>query len=241
MINKNILKYNFMSKRKKLIIAFLALIVLAGAGFYFYTKSQPEPEPVEVNWHKFLTLDIKSQNLGEEAIKLYQEKFAVLKDRLEKDPKVYRDWISLGILKKGVGDFEGGRDIWLYAKNLDPANSLAWGNLGDLYANFLNEPEKAIECFKHAIELDPLDINYRLGLAEVYRWRLAGKEYLYEQTILEALSAIPNEPNLTLALAAYYKEMGQIDKAIAYYEKVLKLVPDSQEVKQELEELKKNR
>lgn len=226
-----------MSKKPTIIVISILTLVVIAAGFYIYKKTTQEP-PV-FDWRTLLVFQVKDQNMSADAIAKYQEMFAGTKARLEKNPDDFAAWLNLGIVRKSIGDYEGAADVWEYAAKIRPQSSQPFSNLGDLYANFLNDVAKGEEYYKKALANDPKDVNIILGLADVYRYRLSGKEYLYEQTILEALKILPNDVNLIAPLALYYRQTNQVEKAIEYYEKLVLLAPDNEMAKEDLEELRK--
>ncbi len=229
-----------MSKSKKTLIIVLILFLLAGSGFYIYEKYFKKPsEPSPFDWHSLIVFEIKDKNLTKDAIEKYQEKFEEVKSRLERNQDDFSAWLSLGMVRKSVGDYEGAEAVWLYTAKIRPQSSTPYGNLADLYANFLNQPQKAEENYKKALALDDKDINLYLGLAELYRYRLLGKEAMYEEVILDALKILPDDVNLIAPLALYFRQTNQVDKAIEYYEKLVLLAPDNEMAKEDLEELKK--
>lgn len=195
------------------------------------------------DWQKLLVFEVKDKNMDPEAVAKYREMFDKAKQEIEESPNhdYFEAWMGLALAKKSVGDYEGAKDTWLYASNLSPGNSRPIGNLADLYTNFLNDPEKAEHYYKKALSLDPNEISYILGLAEVYRYKMPGKEALFEQTILDALKRLPDEVNLISNLAMYYRQTNQVDKAIEWYEKLVQLAPDNQMAREDLEELKRKK
>ncbi len=224
---------------KKTIFIFIVILILLAAGFFAYKKGYIlRPEPAAPAWQKLLTLEIKDVNITPENRKWFEERFLIVKERLEKNSDDFDAWLTLGILKKGVADYEGAALVWLYAAQISPQSSPPFANLGDLYANYLNEPQKAEEAYKKAIANDPEDVNFYLGLADVYRYRMPGKEFLYEQTLLDALEILPDDANLIGPLAVYYRQTSQVEKAIEWYEKLVKISPENQTAREELEELK---
>ncbi len=145
------------------------------------------------------------------------------------------------MLKKGVGDYEGARDVFIYAGQLRPQSSTSFANLADLYAYFLNDPLKAEESIKKAIANDPNDYNLRLALADIYRYKFPERPGAYEQTMLEAMAKFPDNPNLIAPLAGYFRDTNQTAKAIEWYEKLVKLSPDNAEAKADLAELEQRK
>jgi len=228
---------------KKIFVVIFAVLLILGGGFFAYEKGyftkSPEPKASEPSFDKLLNFEIKDTTLSPENIQKFQANYQTLKQKLQNNPDDFNSWVTLGILKKTVNDFEGARDIFIYAGQIRPKSSPPFANLADLYANFLDEPLKAEENIKKAIENDPNEINYYFILADIYRYKIPGKEALYEQTLLDALNKFPDEVNIISLLAGYYRETNQREKAIQFYEKLVKLDPDNIAAKQDLEELKK--
>jgi len=228
---------------KKIFAIIFIILLIAAGGFYVYEKGYLAnwfgPKNEQTSVEKLLNFEVKDTTLSADYVQRFQGQFENLKSKLQQNPDDFNSWVTLGILKKTVNDYEGARDIFIYAGQIRPLSSPPFANLGDLYANFLNEPEKAVEMYKKAIVNDPGEINYYFGLADVYRFKLPGKEPLYEQTLLDALNKFPDEVNIISALASYYRLTDQREKAIQFYEKLVKLAPDNQTAKKDLEELKK--
>jgi len=192
-------------------------------------------------WQKLLTFEIKNNNLTPETAETLKQKFNQIKEKLISDPNDINTWLYLGLLKKMVNDYEGARDVWLYITQKWPQDSTAYGNLGDLYTFFLNEPQKAEAAYKTAIQNDPKNYNFYLGLADLYRYKYPEGDAKYEQTLLDALNKFPDEVNLIGPLAVFYYQTNQVDKAIPVYEKLVKLSPDNETAKQDLAELRKRK
>jgi len=226
-----------MFKKTWVIVLFAVILLVLAGGFYAYQKGYLKQQP-KSDWEKLLTFSIKDKNLSPDAAAIFQKRFDETKEILQKDPDTFDSWIYLGVLKKGVNDYEGARDVWVYAGRIRPKSSPPFANLADLYANFLNDPQKAKEAIETAIANDPEDYNFYVALAELYRYKLSGQEKLYEKTMLEAIAKFPDNANLIGPLAVYYRETGQVAKAIEYYEKLLVLSPNNAMAKQDLAELK---
>lgn len=224
------------TKKKIFLISFCILVLISGGGLFAYQKGylnflKTGPEKTIGQFQ------VKNKDLQAEAIPLFEARFNETKEKLLKDPDDFDSWLYLGALKKGVGDYEGARDIWIYAAKIRPKSSSPFANLADLYANFLNEPQKAEEAIKKAIENDPEYSDYYIKLAEIYRYKMPGQEALYEQVMLEAINKFPNDSNLVSNLALYYRQTDQIEKGIQMYKKLLALQPQNEMAKQDLAEL----
>lgn len=226
--------------KKSIIIAvglFILLALLGGALVYKNYRQSLVLTPDKL----LASFEIKNQSLTPEVAQLFQQRFEETKGRLKNNPDLFNDWLYLGVLKKGIGDYEGARDVFIYAGQVRPQSSTPFANLADLYAYFLNDPQRAEANINKAIVNGPNDYNYYLAKADIYRYKFPGKESLCESTLLEAIQKFPETPNLIAPLAAYYRDTEQTDKAIEWYEKLLKLTPDNQAAKDDLAALKKQK
>jgi len=230
-----------MSKKIFFIVGAIVVVALA-AGVYVYKKDyfnqffhQAVLTPEKVLSASFVN---KNPNLSAESFQLFQQRFNETKDVLQKNPDSFENWLYLGVLKKGIGDYEGARDAFIYAGQIRPKASTPFANLADLYAYFLNDPVKAEASIKTAIANDPADYNLYIALADIYRYKFVDGGAKYEQTMLEANTKIPDNTFLISSLAAYFRDTNQTIKAIEGYEKLVKLLPDNVEAKRDLAELK---
>lgn len=226
--------------KKTIIISVAALAALSVGIFFAYQQGYFfKKEAVLTPANLLVSFKVKSPNLTPEAIGIFNQRFNDAKAVLQKNPDSFNDWLYLGVLKKGVGDYEGARDVFIYAGQIRPQASTPFANLADLYAYFLNDPAKAEESIKKAIANDPKDYNLYLVLADIYRYKFQDGAAKYEQTMIDTIAKFSDNVNLIGPLASFYKQTGQAQKAIEWYEKLVKLTPDNAAVKADLAELKK--
>lgn len=91
-----------------------------------------------------------------------KENLEKLVGKLKENPNSFWDWLSLGLLRKSIGDYEGAGEAWEYSRALAPSNPTVLGNLGNLYAYYLKDYKKAEKYYNDAIEADPAYIySYR--------------------------------------------------------------------------------
>jgi len=88
---------------------------------------------------------------------------------LRDNPAYYDAWIDLGIYRKEAGDYEGAKEAWQYATDLNPNRSVAYGNLGVLYGYYLPDHQKSEQNFLIAISLDPSYLYLYGQLSDFYR------------------------------------------------------------------------
>lgn len=161
-------------------------------------------------------------------------------EMLSYEPDNLENLLRAGVIKKFFGDYLGARDLWEYASLVRPKNSTSYANLAGLYALYISDFKKAEFNYKKAIENSPGDIYLYTGLADLYQ-NYALSEIVVEEvekTIKTGLGANPENTTLILYLARFYKERGEISRAIEFYEKVLKLDPENEAVKNEIAVLK---
>lgn len=133
-----------------------------------------------------LTPEIKAQ--------IFQ-KITNLQSELKKDPSLFSDWINLGIYQKMAGDYNATITSWTYAGLLSPKNYVSFGDLGNLYAYFLNDNTKAENYYKQAIKNGPTQAYLYIQLAEVYRDIFKDNTKALAEIDL-GLSKIPNDQSL---------------------------------------------
>lgn len=159
-----------------------------------------------------------------------------LKTALEKDPFNINDWIAVGITKKFFNDYEGTKDAWEYATVLYPNDPLAFENLGNLYALYIHDNQKAEYYYKNAIENNPIEPSFYIALSDFY------KNFLNDNSkainIILSGVYIVEDINLFIKLASLYKDIGDKTNAIKYYQEVLKISPNHPGIQEEIDRLK---
>jgi len=112
---------------------------------------------------------IDKNSLSEEVALILEQKIRGLSDELKLDSDNLSAWLDLGIWRKTGGDYEGAVAAWDYAGKIRPENSISFNNLGDLYAYYLKDPQKAEENFLKAIENGPYEIYLYFKMHDFYR------------------------------------------------------------------------
>lgn len=167
------------------------------------------------------------------------KELAEISANLEKNPDTLDGWLRAGVIKKFFGDYAGARDIWEYAGLVRPKNSVSFFNLGGLYGYYLKDFSKAEKNYKKAIGNSPHDAFQYIALADFYKlvWTEKSGEIL--AVIENGLKEMPDSEGLLIYLAGFYKDAGNIAKAVEIYEKVLKMYPENKGASSGLEALRK--
>lgn len=243
MVNLYNIKFNYMFKQSKIFIfieIIVLILVLFGVSYYFYKQRSAEKSPVAIdNTQKnFFVFNPQCSDLTLEQTDKLRERMNKAKEFLTKTPDHMGAWMEAGLIKKGICDYKGAEEVWIYVGELRPQNSLSFGNLGDLYTHFLKDYPKAEAAYFRAIENEKHDINYFRNFFELYYYSYAEKKYLAEKVLLDGIENNPESQDLMTLLASYYRDNGNKEKAAEYFAKALKINPDNSAIKQELEKLK---
>jgi len=127
-------------------------------------------------------------------------------------------WINLGTVRKMAGDYSGAESAWLFVAKYSPQNSIAFANLGDLYATYLKNYPKAEQAYLTDIKLSPTDESSYLNLYTMYKNFYKQSTTAAEDILKKGIAALPNSVSLHVQLARYYKEKGDTAAAKAQYE-----------------------
>lgn len=126
---------------------------------------------------------------------------------IKKDPKSAMNWIELGIQRKTLGDYDGARDAWEYAKAIEPGNIVPWNNLGDLYHFYLKNYVKSEENWKKTIALKPDYMQGYRGLYELYTYSMKEKIGEIPVMLKKGIEKNPDAGDLKVMLADYEKSL----------------------------------
>jgi tetratricopeptide (TPR) repeat protein len=232
-----------MNKKPKIIIEVIIAVILLGAlvSYFYYqfninkTKdTSPELILSEITFNPAPDLDPALKQK-------YAERFIKIGDMINKDPNNLLDWLALASVMKGAKDYAGAEKVWLYIIQRWPDDPVAFGNLGDLYTNFLPDYPKAEWAYQKAIDVSSgiaEHLIYYRNLHELYKHYYQEKSDLADDILLEALERYPDELDFLALLATYYRDNKQKEKAIEYFEKLLEIEPNNQAAQRDLERLK---
>ncbi len=230
-------------KRNIIILLIIVVITLVSIGglMYYLTPASDIPAQSEPDPNDYFTLTIVSDDLTEDEITSYQQRFSEVVIEIQTTPDFVNPWFELGQIKKNVGDFRGAEAAWLNANEIRPNNSTSYGNLADLYTNFLVDYDKALVAYEHAIQNSQdefLNVQFYRRLYEFYLYNLKDLGQA-EAVLLQGIEDNSASSELPILLAQFYRDqLKDIPKAIEYFELALKNDPTDELVKQDLDALK---
>jgi len=227
-------------------IIFVALLIVVGiATFYFINRPSQEGAILEgfenavaefrIDYAK-LEEGAKDHPKGDELLSRIREREAWLNDD---NPENDRDAYELiAFDSRQLGDDAGSILGYRASISLFENNIFIWNNLGVAYQE-IGEYKKSETAYKKIIEISPGDVpNYR-KLADLYLYNLTEKEGDIPAVIEEGLQRVPDHPDLLSYLAVYYQNKGDKENAILYFERLLRITPLNQVVRDELNKLRK--
>jgi tetratricopeptide (TPR) repeat protein len=117
---------------------------------------------------------------------------------LKKTPTRLDLWLQLGVYRKIGGDYAGAEEAWMYVSKVGNSeiNYIAYGNLGNLYMDFLKDYAKAEANYKAAIAIKPTVIEYYRQLYVLYTSFYKTNTRAAKDIIDAGLKANPNNPDL---------------------------------------------
>jgi len=117
--------------------------------------------------------------------------------QLKANPARLDLWLQLGVDRKIAGDYQGAAEAWNYvAAFKSNVQYIAYGNLGDLYMNFVKDYPKAEANYKAAIALNPQFIDYYRDLFTLYSSFYKTNTTAAADIVAQGLKANPNNPDL---------------------------------------------
>ena len=136
---------------------------------------------------------------------------AVLEGLLSRSPDNARVLMVLAMTCERINDFPKARDAYEKLLAVKPDSPYALNNLAYLYAERLDQPDKAYDLAQKARGLQPADA----GIADTLGWILYKKgNYQQSLTLLqESAQKLPNNPEIQFHLAMASYMMGDMDAA----------------------------
>lgn len=210
------------------------ILTLLGIGGWYYF--QPEAQKVQIggvtlNMPKGASIELIEDELPpldhtvqfEEGVPpetrtMLSENIDKLIAILEEDKTHFNAWLDLALQYKVAGDYRAAEKVWLYLVDAAPQSGLSAHNLGTLYHLTFKDFEKAEKYFLEAIKREPLQGAYYLSFHELYRYSYKTETTRAVDVLKEGLALTPENTDLLLALAVYYRD-DKKDKKMAreYY------------------------
>ncbi|MFH1099237.1 MAG: hypothetical protein V1723_04975 [Candidatus Uhrbacteria bacterium] len=176
-------------------------------------------------------------NLDESKVKELQAKIATQEAAIRQNSQDFNAHVELALAKAELGDRDGAAEVYRMMNQRFPGNYLSYQNLGVLYEE-VGKYEMAAEQYLIAIQNAPrIPHEYRY-LVNLYTYKLPERASDIPRVLLKGLVENPNSTDLMAMMAVYYRDHGQPEEAIHWYEQLLVFDQNNTTALEELKGLK---
>ncbi|MFC1630105.1 tetratricopeptide repeat protein [Patescibacteria group bacterium] len=220
--------------KRNIIIIFIAIILVA-AGLFYYSQNKPEENenedfPYAIDFSKV-------KDIREEQLERLKQDYEIAKETYKEKPENFNALMTLAFIHYQIRDYETARDIYLKVGEISPKNYTSFWNLGNTYV-WLKDYEGAERAYLKTIENSPDQVRHYTALGELYLYHFPEKKDQIPQIYKKGLEVLPGDYNLLVNLAEYYREIGDKETALFYYQEVIKHYPEEEErIRAEIEDL----
>lgn len=126
---------------------------------------------------------------------------------------------------------------WKKGLDIEPNNDIGWYNLGNAYRE-LGQYTKAEDAYGESMEVATAgEIDACLALGEMYRYAYKRKQDKESGVYLKCLKKHKDNRDLIAHLAIYYRDKGDLNRAVKYFDKLWSIEPTA-DVSEELRNLR---
>jgi len=220
-----------MSKKTKIIIIVVAVVLILGGLFAWQTWQWQG----KIGGLKNYVVSLFSGEKAEELPANIKEAY----EKLKTDATNIDAYLALASWKREKGDIVEAIKLYEAALEIRPTDTLLLGNVAELYTRN-GQYDKSEAAYLKIIDTNPKWLSAYRSLVDLYHYQLPDKRAEIPGILEKGIKNNPEiEAEFAGQLAVYYKEFGPKEEAIKWYEKLIKLSPDNETAKKDLEELKK--
>ena len=191
-------------------------------------------KPLEFSEEQLIQL---MRDRSEEQRKIFMDRIAAAKDLLAKNPNDTDALEIIGFLHDTLGDKETAQKYYKEVLRLNPESVPALNNLANIYRD-REDFSGAEKLYLKITEVEASNIEAWRDLHDLYRYLYKSKEDQADDILLSGLEKNPDDPQILAMLATYYQDTGDKEKAIEYYERLVKAMPENEAAKNELKKLR---
>jgi tetratricopeptide (TPR) repeat protein len=220
-----------LGKKAKIIIVIVAVVLILGGLLAWQTWRWQGKIGDLKNYVVSLFSGEKAEELPANIKEAYE--------KLKQDPTNADAYLVLTAWKREKGDVVGAIKLYEAALQVRPTDTLLLSNVAELYTRN-NQYDKSEAAYLKIIETNPKWLSAYRSLVDLYHYQIPDKRAEIPGILEKGIKNNPEvEAEFVGQLAVYYKEFGPKEEAIKWYEKLVKLSPDNEAAKSDLEELKK--
>ena len=141
------------------------------------------------------------------------EEIAILRHAIAENPRDARAPFYLGNLLYDRRRHREAITLWSRAVKLEPANAIAWRNLGIGWFNILKQPTKARRAYDAAFRANPRDARLLYERDQLWK-RLGEKPAVRLRELQRHPALVDQRDDLNVELSALYNQTGQPAEAL---------------------------
>ncbi|MFH1405137.1 MAG: tetratricopeptide repeat protein [Patescibacteria group bacterium] len=223
------------SKQITLIIAILVIIVVGGLWVFDSYKARHPQE--DKNGKTLITY--VDRGIKEEDLPIFQQRVEDIKAELEQaqsegkvPPSIY---LRLGNAYYTLGDLGNAKENYDKILAEYPQDGPAHENLGQALLE-MGDPDGALAHWKESLEYVNNEITY-FKLADLFAEHFPNRSEEALKLLEYGVENIGQTPGLMVALGNWYKDNGDIERAVSHYKVATVLSPNDKEIKDVLVQL----
>lgn len=164
---------------------------------------------------------VNYSHLDQAIFKTNADNITSLSVDLSKDPENQLKWLNLAITRKAIGDYDASIQVLNYVTILWPNDYVAFNNLADLYQFYVSNYPLAEKNWLKVIEINPSYIDAYKNLYTLYLELYKEKKSSALPILLLGIKKNPDNYELMVEVARYYKTIGDKAQASTYYNKAI--------------------
>lgn len=153
-----------------------------------------------------------------------EEQAAKAAAAIAQNPSDFNAHVELALAKADLGDRDAAAETYRTMNQRFPGNYLSFQNLGQLYED-AGKYDLAAEQYLLAINNAPRIAHLYRKIVNLYTYQLKNRASDLPRILQKGLGVMPGSIDLMAMLAVYYRDHGQPEEAIKWFEHLLVFDP----------------
>lgn len=183
------------------------------------------------------TLPPIAVDLSPEKRKALEEKVAASRVAIAAKAEDFNAHVELALSLTDLGDRDGAAEVYRQMNQRFSGNYLSYSNLGKLYED-AGKYDFAAEQYLIAIQNAPRNPHLYRNIVNLYTYQAKERASDIPRILQKGLLEMPGSIDLMSMLAVYYRDHGQRDEAIRWFEHLLVFDQTNTTALEEVKDLK---
>ena len=219
-----------------LLITIVAILIISAVFYYSNQNDMPPTEPENPEFPYFIDFS-QANSISEDQLERLKQDYDVAVDSYNEKNDSYSALMTFAFINYQLKNFETARDIYVQVGENSPKNYNSFWNLANAYIQ-LKDYSGAEQAYLKTIENGPKQPRHYTALGELYLYNLQDKKNQIPDLYKKGLREIPNNYDLLIGLAQYYREIKDKENALHYYQEIIDNYPEMESaIKQEMEKI----